>query len=151
MHFGAKREPSRSADLDGLEAGPRRLSPGYAHAELPLPSRSPLPFHADTPFQNLFLDAPFVHSATTAQSAFKSNGKGIAALFYSSMRRATTKPDVNTGNDSHERQAIKATCMKITRNRLFFMALGEGHSRRTPKSRKQSLRCVIATKEKTQR
>lgn len=41
------------------------------------------------------------------------------ALFYSSTRRAGTKPDVNTGNDTRKRQEIKATCMKITCNRLF--------------------------------
>lgn len=55
-------------------------------------------------------------------------GKGIAVLpfsFLPDMRRARTKPDVNTGNDTNKRQQIKGTCMKITCDRLFFILLGE--------------------------
>ncbi|KAA0723796.1 hypothetical protein E1301_Tti003089 [Triplophysa tibetana] len=55
---GNASEPFRSADLDGLEAGLRRLSPGSDRAELPLLFRCPVlpPFYVDTLLQNLFLD-----------------------------------------------------------------------------------------------
>jgi len=83
-----------------------------------------------------------------AEVCFKSNclEKGIAVLPFSFLpdtRRARTKPDVNTGNDTNKRQQIKGTCMKITCDRLFLILLGEqakpGLIRRNPESHRFSL------------